>query len=97
MANWLTRAELDQILDGMTGRDVFAAVPNGESEIAGTEIASNVFEGAAVRQGYGEGALDRVKPADAMYLAGKLAEVFQQTGPKGKRTARSQASPASGG
>lgn len=97
MANWLTRAQIDDILKGMTGRDIFAAIPAGESNLEGAEVAASVFEAAAERQGHGTEALDRIKPTDAIYLAQQLGEVFQQDGPKGKRSGPSPASVDSGG
>lgn len=94
--NFLTRAEIDQIIAGMTSRDLFNAMPQGEV-VAGAEIASRVFEKAAERQGFGMEALDRVHMSDAVYLAGLLGEVFTQDSPKGDDGEASPDSPASGG
>lgn len=84
-SNFLTRDEIDTILHGMTARDIFAAMPEG-GEAKGNDIAGRVFEAAASRQGHGEGTLDRVRPQDAVYLAGALGEVFAQDSPKGVST-----------
>lgn len=86
--NFLTREQIDSILEAMTARDIFAAMPSGRNtgEIAGGEIAGNTFEKAAERQGHGPLALDRVKPRDAVYLAQELGEVFGTATPKGDST-----------
>lgn len=94
--NFLTRGEIDSIIHGMTARDIFAAMPAGQSEVRGAAVAGDAFEAAALRQGFGPGALDRVTPGDAVYLAGELGEVFQQGAPKDDATGASPDSPASG-
>lgn len=81
----LTRDQLDAILEGMTARDIFGAIPTGRNPgeaVAGGEIAGDTFDKAAERQGYGPAALDRVRPGDAVYLAQKLGEVFGSESPK---------------
>ena len=81
--NMLTRPQVDEIVKHMTPRDLFNAMPTGEDGIkAGAEVAANVFEQAAERQGFGAGALDRLSMADGVYLAGLLGEVFQSATPK---------------
>lgn len=94
--NFLTRDQLDEILRSMTARDIFAAVGNGAEGLSqmaqGSAVASNAFESAADRMGYGSGALDRVTPQDAVYLIGKLGEVFSMSGPKSVSTEASQPS-----
>lgn len=78
--NFLTRVDIDGILAGMTARDIFGAMPSGTSpgEVKGAEIAGKAFELAASRQGHGEEALDRVRPQDATFLAGRLGEIFEE-------------------
>lgn len=78
--NFLERPEIDLILEGMTARDIFASV--GSGGLQGAEVAGKAFEAAAERQGYGTGTLDRVRPADAVYLAQELGELFSSAGPK---------------
>lgn len=98
--NFLTRADVDLILEGMTARDIFTAMPGQDSDpsaVKGANVAGAAFEAAAERQGYGALALDRIRPADAVYLASALGEAFQTGGPKGDGTGDSPASPASGG
>lgn len=87
--NRLSRADLDIIVAGMTARDLFAAMPAGQAEVKGADVAGEAFESAASRQGYGEGALDRVTPGDAVYLAGLLSETLQVGGPKAESGAPS--------
>ena len=79
--NFLSRPDIDLILGGMTARDIFAAMPAGQTDNGGM-VAGNAFESAAERQGYGKQALDRVKPGDALYLATALGEAFGQDNPK---------------
>lgn len=94
--NFLTRGEIDAIIQGMTARDVFSAMPAGQTEVKGAEVAGDAFEAAAKRQGFGEGALDRVTPSDAIYLASTLGEVFNAGTPKDDASEASLDSPASG-
>lgn len=95
-SNFLHRAEIDTILGGMTARDIFAAIPGGQTTAQGAEVAGSAFEHAAERQGYGKEALDRVRPADAVYLANAIGEVLSQESPLASDTASSPPSPASG-
>lgn len=85
MDNFLTRDQIDSILDAMTARDIFAAIPgtkDAREVLKGGEIAGQAFESAAERQGHGALTLDRVRPADAIYLAQRLGEVFASDSPK---------------
>jgi hypothetical protein len=94
--NFLTREQIDSIVEAMTARDIFAAMPSGQStEVNGGELAGKAFESAAERQGHGAGALDRVKPGEAVYLARLLGEVFAE-GPKDASTETSQGSSDTG-
>ena len=94
---FLTRAEIQQIVDGMTARDIFAAMPGQSSdEIRGADIAGAAFDAAAKRQELGEGALDRVRPSDATWLAELLSEALNAGSPKADGTEVLQASPATG-
>lgn len=90
--NFLTRAEIDLILEGMTARDLFAVVGTASMN-KGAEVAGNAFEASAARQGYGDLVLDRVQPRDAVYLAGKLGELFESEDPKASGGASSRPSP----
>lgn len=82
MSNFLSRSEIEAILNGMTARDIFAVVRSGGDPDKGAQVAGDAFEAAALRQGYGEGVLDRVRPGDAIYLAQELSEVFTSDSPK---------------
>lgn len=92
--NFLTRGEIDDIVDHMTPRDLFAAMPKEQGvTAAGPEIAAQMFDAAAKRLGKGEQALDRVHMVDGVYLAERLGEVLTQGSPKdakpsGKRPLR---------
>lgn len=95
----LTRAEVEQIVDGMNARDVFLATPDQNqdvSKIKGIETASRLFEIAAERQGFGADALNRVAVSDAMFLANLLSESLNVGGPKAEDTGASPASPDTG-
>ena len=95
--NFLSRAEIDTILGGMTARDIFAAIPSGQNTAAGAEVAGSAFESAAERQGYGKEALDRVLPGDAIYLAQQLGEALSSDSPLVDDTGGQPNSPDSGG
>lgn len=75
--NFLTREQVDEILGFVTARDLFQAMPGDGSTLKGPEIAGKVFESAAERQGFGAGALDRVRFQDAPYLAQALGDMFR--------------------
>ena len=94
--NFLSREQLDSILQGMTARDIFAAMPTDAGKVNGSDIAGQAFESAAERQGHGAEALDRVKPADALYLASELGEALSVDSPKADGTGPSPASPGTG-
>ena len=94
--NFLSRPDIDLILGGMTARDIFAAIPGGQATAQGAEVAGAAFEHAAERQGYGKEALDRVRPADAVYLANAIGEVLSQESPLASATVSSQPSQDSG-
>lgn len=94
-SNFLSREQIDSILEGMTARDIFAAMPSGTESPQGANIAGEAFERAAERQGHGKETLDRVRAKDSMYLASALSEAFAVTGPKDD-TAGSPPSPDSG-
>lgn len=98
MAERLSRVELDQIIDGMTARDIFAAAPSGTdtSNIKGADTAGIAFEQAAERQGFGPLALDRVGAADAIYLATAIGEALNMGSPKADDTEALPTSPATG-
>lgn len=95
----LSRAELEQIVDGLTARDIFSAAPDAQDvgSIRGGDTAAKVFDIAAQRLGYGELALDRVAAGDATYLAGLLGEALNVGGPKAEGTEESLTSPGTGG
>ena len=95
MANFLTRAEIDLILEGVTSKDLFASLPAGQTEVNGGEVAGKVFEHSAQRQNYGADALERVHLSDGVYLAGRLGELFSDS-PKDEPTVPSLLSPDSG-
>jgi len=85
-ANFLSREQIDTILEGMTARDIFAAMPDSTEKVNGSKVASIAFESAAERQGHGAGALDRVKPLDGMYLASAIGELLSVDSPKADAT-----------
>jgi len=88
----LTRADLEKIVDGMSARDMFQASPSGEvltEEQRGMKMAERIFDISAERQGWGEGALDRVSLGDGPYLSGLLGEALNVGGPKVNATDQS--------
>lgn len=84
--NFLTREEIDQVIGGITSRDLFASLSGVTGQVEGGQIAGKVFEAAAERQGKGKEALDRVSIFDGIYLATALGELFSD-GPKEEATA----------
>ena len=93
--NFLSRAQIDEVLETITSRDLFAALSGETGQVQGGEVAGKVFEAAAQRQGHGSGVLDRVTLPDGIYLAGQLGELFSD-GPKDDDSEESPASPDTG-
>ena len=85
-ANFLSREQIDSILEGMTARDIFAAMPDSTEKVNGSKVASIAFESAAERQGHGAEALDRVRPMDGIYLASALGDLLSVDSPKADAT-----------
>jgi hypothetical protein len=88
---FFSRAQAQKIVDGMTARDIFSAMPSqaDTGNLNGAEVAGAVFDAAAARQGHGENALDRVAAADAIWLAQEISEAINVGGPKADGTGES--------
>ena len=89
----LTRDELVKIVDGMTAGDVFSST-GGDTKP--NEVAMAIFNRAAERMDYGEGAVDRVGIRDTTYLSDLLAESLNLGGPKADGTEESPTSAGTG-
>jgi hypothetical protein len=97
--NFLNREDLEKIIEAMTARDIFNAMPSGTEgteQLQGAQVAGKAFEGAAERQGYGKEVLDRIRPVDAVFLAQELQEVLTVGSPKADSGESLPASPDSG-
>lgn len=95
----LTRADLDNIVDGMSARDMFQSTPGGEQLTEtqrGMKMAEKIFDISATRQGWGENALDRVRLSDGPYLSTLLSESLNLGSPKADDTGESPTSPGTG-
>jgi hypothetical protein len=86
-----SRTQIQKIVDGMTARDIFSAMPSQADTggLKGAEVAGAVFDAAAARQGHGEQALDRVSAQDAIWLAQEISEAINVGGPKANGTEES--------
>lgn len=94
--DWLTREDIDTILDQMSAADVIEAIGDGSN--AGAKVAGLAFDAAAARLSYTNGtrASERVKASDFGYLGTKLGEVVSLDGPLPEKPESSRSSADSG-
>lgn len=89
----LTRADQGKIVDGLSAGDVIRVTGTDGKP---NEMAEQIFNRGASRQGYGEDALDRVPISDTQFLSGLLSEALNLGGPKAEGTDQSRASAVTG-
>lgn len=94
---WLTKQQIDSVLDNLTGQDVLEAVTGDEKVTAGS-TAGKAFDAAAKRLGVtnGTAAMLQVKPVDALHLAQRMGELLNVDSPKAKARRGSQGSATTG-
>ena len=81
MPDWLTREDIDAVLEQLSADDVIEAIGDGRQ--AGARIAGEVFNQGAERLGLANGskATARVKISDFQYLANRIGEVVNVDSP----------------
>jgi hypothetical protein len=89
----LTRAQQEEIVDGLSAGDVIRVTG---TEGNPSEKAEAIFNRGAERQGFGAEALDRVPIADTAYLSELLSEALNMGGPKADDTSQSPSSADTG-
>lgn len=75
--DWLTREQIDEVLDTLSADDVIEALTGEEHNV---KKGTNAFLRAAERQGIEE-PLKKVKAADLSYLAKRIGEVVNVDSP----------------
>lgn len=92
--DWLTREDIDQVLDNLSAADVIEAI--GDGKRAGAAVAGFAFNEAASRLGHGDNATSRVRVRDFQYLSEQMGEVMNVGGPKSEQSPDSQDSADTG-
>lgn len=79
---WLSREEIDSIIDGMSAADLLDALGDGTS-VKGAKMLGTAFDSAAARAGYSNGtsATEHVRVRDFKYLADELGKVVSVESP----------------
>ena len=90
--DWLTREQIDSVLDGLSAADLILATGDGSRQ--GAAVAGAAFDSAAARMGVSNGtpASQHVRAADFTYLATKMGEVINVDSPLSDATSDSLAS-----
>ncbi len=78
MTDWLTRTEIDEVIDSLSADDLIEATSAGVKD---AKIAGVAFNRAAARNGKGDDATQRVKAGDFVYLATAIGGVINVDGP----------------
>ena len=92
--DWLTREDIDQILDNLSAADVIEAI--GDGTRAGAAVAGVAFDQAAAPLGHWDHATARVRVSDFQYLSEQMGEVMNVGGPKSEQPPDSPGSAATG-
>jgi hypothetical protein len=95
--DWLTRQDVDRILDHLSADDLIEAMVPGEE--AGAKMPMRAFNRAALRLGVGtdtEPATQRVRPGDLKYLMERIGEVINIDSPLSESTGDLLASATTG-
>jgi hypothetical protein len=85
---WLTRAEIDAVLEGLSAGDLVEAMDGVTDQTA--KMPVRAFDLAAARQGLtgkGEKASTRVRATDFRYLAAAIGEAVNVESPLSEGTA----------
>lgn len=79
---WLTREQIDQVIDSMSAADLINALGDG-TEIQGPKMAGAAFDSAAARLGISNGtpASAQVRMADFKYLAESITKAVNTDSP----------------
>ena len=84
---WLTREQIDSVLEQLSADDLVKAYPADPDNPLKLPVA--MFDNAAQRAGHGEKAIARVRLNDLNYLTQKLGEVVNVDSPLSAETSSS--------
>ena len=81
-SDWLTREQIDAIIDGMSAADLLEAIGDGTT-VKGAKMLGTAFDAAASRAGFSNGtsATEHVRIRDFKYLADELGKVVSVENP----------------
>lgn len=93
--DWLTREQIDQVIEGLSAADLIEATGDGRKDAA---VAGAAFDSAAARMGVSNGtpATQHVKASDFSYMATQLGEAINVDGPLSEGSSEQQGSPEPG-
>ena len=79
---WLSREQIDSVIDGMSAADLIDALGDGE-KVNGSKMAGDAFNAAAARLGMSNGtpATEHVSMKDFAYLAAAIGEAVNTESP----------------
>lgn len=92
---WLSRAQIDEVIAGLSAADLIEGTSNGRKDAA---VAGAAFDSAAARLSLSNGtpATQHVRAADFSYLAERIGEAINVDSPKSDPTSELLASPIDG-
>lgn len=84
--DWLTREQIDQVLEHISAADLIEAV--GDGTRSGSKVAGLAFDSAAARLELSNGspATEHVQAADFVYMATQLGEAINVDSPLSEKT-----------
>jgi len=84
--DWLTREQIDQVLEHISAADLIEAV--GDGTRPGSKVAGLAFDSAAHRMGLSNGtpATENVRANDFVYMATQLGEAINVDSPLSGKT-----------
>ena len=91
---WLTRDQIDEILEQLSADDPVQAYPADPDNALKMPIA--VFNNAALRLSHGNRAIQKVRLSDLNYLSGRIGEVVNVDSPLSAGTSKLLNSPEPG-
>ena len=82
-AQWLTREDVDSVIDAMSAADLIDALGDRDTANPGPKMAGDAFDAAAARIGMSNGtpAMANVRMRDFQYLANRISEAMSTAGP----------------
>lgn len=95
MSEWLTKDQIDQVIDSLSAADLIEGTADGRKD---AQVAGAAFDSAAARMGLSNGtpATEHIRAADFGYMAERLGEAINVDSPKSDTDSIPSDSPDSG-